>query len=110
MTSARSWSRPAPGADYAHRVLAIPIRRDPPPTPTGSRTTRGRSPGARRQLALHDPERRFEILLTEAALRWPPGSVSTSGQLDRIAALSTLSSVSFGVISRRSVPNREGLA
>ncbi|WP_433228010.1 helix-turn-helix domain-containing protein [Actinomadura formosensis] len=52
-----------------------------------------------RQLALFDTERRFEFLITEAALRWRPGSVASQlAQLDRLASLATLENVSIGLI------------
>jgi hypothetical protein len=52
-----------------------------------------------RQVALFDPARRFEFLITEAALRWrigPPGLLRS--QLDRVASVSTLRNVSIGLI------------
>jgi transcriptional regulator with XRE-family HTH domain len=52
-----------------------------------------------RQTALFDPARRFEFLITEAALRFRPGPASmTVAQLDRIASLSTLENVEIGLI------------
>lgn len=52
-----------------------------------------------RQLALFAGHQRFEFLITEAALRWRPGSPALlQAQLDRIASLSTLDTVSIGVI------------
>ncbi|MGD0558704.1 MAG: helix-turn-helix transcriptional regulator [Streptosporangiaceae bacterium] len=52
-----------------------------------------------RQIALFDPARRFEFLITEAALRFRPGSPDMmAAQLDRIASLSTLDNVSIGLI------------
>ncbi|GAB2631471.1 helix-turn-helix transcriptional regulator [Nocardia goodfellowii] len=52
-----------------------------------------------RQLALFDPERPFEFLITEAALRLRPGPHRILlAQLDRIASISTLDNVSVGLI------------
>ncbi|MFG2018933.1 helix-turn-helix domain-containing protein [Actinomadura geliboluensis] len=54
-----------------------------------------------RQAVLFEPGRRFEFLLTEAALRWrpgPDGRRALPAQLDRIASLSTLGTVSIGII------------
>jgi transcriptional regulator with XRE-family HTH domain len=52
-----------------------------------------------RQVALFDPARRFEFLITEAALRWRIGPVSLlRAQLDRISSLATLENVSIGLI------------
>jgi transcriptional regulator with XRE-family HTH domain len=53
----------------------------------------------RRQEALHDPGRRFEFLITEAALRWPAGDAQLmAAQYDRIAQLSTLDNIAVGII------------
>jgi transcriptional regulator with XRE-family HTH domain len=52
-----------------------------------------------RQVALHEPGRKFEFLITESALRWSPGSARIlAAQYDRIASLTTLDSVSIGLI------------
>jgi transcriptional regulator with XRE-family HTH domain len=52
-----------------------------------------------RQLALYEEDRRFGFLITEAALRWRPGPARVvRGQLDRIASLATLESVTIGLI------------
>lgn len=52
-----------------------------------------------RQQALYDPSRRFEFLITEAALRWRPGPVSLLvAQLAHISSISTLENVTIGVI------------
>lgn len=52
-----------------------------------------------RQVALFDPARRFEFLITEAALRWRVGPAGLlRSQLDRISSLATLENVSIGLI------------
>lgn len=52
-----------------------------------------------RQLALYEDGRRFEFLLTESALRWRPGPPRMMiAQLDRVAAVSMLDTVSIGLI------------
>jgi transcriptional regulator with XRE-family HTH domain len=52
-----------------------------------------------RQEILHQPGRSFEFLLTEAALRYRPGPRALrTAQLDHLAAVVTLESISFGVI------------
>jgi transcriptional regulator with XRE-family HTH domain len=52
-----------------------------------------------RQFALFAGSQRFEFLITEAALRWRPGPPALlQAQLDRIASLSTLDTVSIGLI------------
>lgn len=52
-----------------------------------------------RQLALYKKDRKFEFLITEAALRWRPGPTEMLlAQLDRVTSLSTLSNVSIGLI------------
>ena len=52
-----------------------------------------------RQLALHEAGKKFDFLITEAALRWRPGPPRLLvAQLDRIAMVSTLDNVSIGII------------
>lgn len=52
-----------------------------------------------RQLELYDSARRFEFLITEAALRWRPGPVNMLlAQLARIDSVATLENVSIGLI------------
>ncbi len=52
-----------------------------------------------RQLTLFRDDKRFNFLITEAALRWCPGpSKLMVPQLDRIASLNTLNNVSIGLI------------
>lgn len=52
-----------------------------------------------RQTALFDPARRFEFLITEAALRLRLGPTSMmAAQFDRIASLSTLENIDIGLI------------
>lgn len=53
-----------------------------------------------RQQLLHDESHEFEFVLTEGALRWPPGPAAMiAAQLDRIATISTLSNVTVRVIA-----------
>jgi transcriptional regulator with XRE-family HTH domain len=52
-----------------------------------------------RQEALYDKTRRFEFVMTEAALRWRPGPPALlSAALDRVASLATLETVELAVI------------
>jgi transcriptional regulator with XRE-family HTH domain len=54
-----------------------------------------------RQQALYQPGKHFEFVIPEAALRWRPGPDGArvlAAQIDRVAALSTLESVTFGII------------
>jgi transcriptional regulator with XRE-family HTH domain len=52
-----------------------------------------------RQLALYEREKQFNFVISEAALRWQPGTPALLlAQLDRIASVSTLDNVSVGVI------------
>lgn len=57
---------------------------------------------AQRQQVLYEPGRRFEFVVTEAALRWRPGPDDSprmlADQLRHIASVSMLGSVRFGVI------------
>ncbi|GII95476.1 helix-turn-helix domain-containing protein [Sinosporangium siamense] len=57
-----------------------------------------------RQLALYAPDREFEFLISEAALRWRPGPPRLMlAQLDRITSIGSLGNVVIGVIPQ----NRE---
>ena len=82
-------------AEYARRVFSlfqVPYSEDGLAAALAARMDR--------QLALYDSARRFEFLITEAALRWRPGPPSLLvAQLGRIATLGTLDNVSIGVIS-----------
>ena len=55
-----------------------------------------------RQQVLYEPGRRFEFVVTEAALRWRPGPDDNprmlAAQMHYIASLSTLDTVRFGII------------
>jgi transcriptional regulator with XRE-family HTH domain len=81
-------------AEYARRLFTIfepPYAERDIPTVVAGRLDR--------QTALFDPARRFEFLITEAALRLRLGPASMmSAQLDRIASLSTLENVDIGLI------------
>lgn len=58
-----------------------------------------------RQQSLYDVGRQFEFLITEAALRWRPGTASLlAAQLDRVSTLSTLSNVDIGVLPLDATP------
>lgn len=56
-----------------------------------------------RQRVLFEPGRRAEFLLTEAALRWRPDLPEplALAQLDRLRTLSTLDSISVGILTQR---------
>lgn len=52
-----------------------------------------------RQSVLYDVDRHFEFVISEGALRWRPGPVRVQlAQLDRITSVSSVPSVSIGVI------------
>lgn len=52
-----------------------------------------------RQQVLYEPGRRFEFLITEAALRWPLGGENVhTAQLDRVLSLAKLPAVSVTVL------------
>jgi transcriptional regulator with XRE-family HTH domain len=52
-----------------------------------------------RQLALYDSDRHFEFLITEAALRWRPGSTQLLlAQFDGISSIGRLDNVTVGLI------------
>jgi transcriptional regulator with XRE-family HTH domain len=74
-------------AEYARRILAF--------------ADIGQAVAARmtRQRLLYEPDRAFEFLLTESALRYRPGPEDVlTAQLDHLAAVVTLHTISFGVI------------
>lgn len=78
-------------AEYARRILAF----------AGDTAEVGAAVAARlaRQEILHQAGRSFEFLLTEAALRYRPGPREVlTAQLDHLAAVVTLETISFGVI------------
>ncbi|TDD40551.1 XRE family transcriptional regulator [Actinomadura sp. KC06] len=82
-------------AEYARRVFAlfdeVPYGEEELAAAVASRLNR--------QLALYQEERRFEFVITEAALRWRPGpALLLRAQIDRIASLSTLENVRIGVV------------
>jgi transcriptional regulator with XRE-family HTH domain len=63
-----------------------------------------------RQAVLFDESKQFDIIITEAALRWRPGSVSLAlAQLDRIGSLAALPNVSIGVITREAMETAKPL-
>jgi transcriptional regulator with XRE-family HTH domain len=79
--------------EYARYVITLVGRGDvDPDTALAGRLAR--------QAALHDPTRRFDFLLTEAALRWRPAGPPSilAGQLDRVLSLSVLPNVIIGVL------------
>jgi transcriptional regulator with XRE-family HTH domain len=81
-------------AGYAQRVIAMFHEQYPGADPAAEIASR-----LQRQLALYDTGRRFDFLITEAALRWRPGPVQLLlAQLDRIASISTLENVTVGLI------------
>ncbi|MQA88554.1 MAG: helix-turn-helix domain-containing protein [Streptosporangiales bacterium] len=81
-------------AEYARRVFAFAEL---------SYTEGGRTAAVaarlQRQTVLYEEDRRFDFLISEAALWWRPGPVKLLlAQLDRIASLSTLDNVSIGFV------------
>jgi transcriptional regulator with XRE-family HTH domain len=78
-------------AEYARRILAFAGD----PAEVAAAVARRLA----RQEALHEPGRSFEFLLTEAALRYRPGPYRLrAAQLDHLAAIVTLETITFGVI------------
>ncbi|HET9139719.1 helix-turn-helix transcriptional regulator [Actinophytocola sp.] len=81
-------------AEYARRVLGM--AQVPYPPDNLAAAVHGR---LQRQHAIYDASRRFEFLVTEAALRWRVGPAKLLiAQLDRIASLCTLENVVIGLI------------
>lgn len=80
-------------AEYARRVLSSLGTLDPSEV-GGAVVSR-----LERQTVLYDESKRIEAVITEAALRWWPGSASVAlAQLDRLGSLMTLSNVEIGVV------------
>lgn len=52
-----------------------------------------------RQDVLHQPDRRFEFVLTERVLGWGPVAGALAGQADRLRSLATLDNVELRVLS-----------
>ena len=78
-------------AEYARRILAMA---DPAADLAQALAAR-----MARQAILYDPGRTLEFVLTEAALRYRPGSGDVlTAQLDHLASVATLETVSLGVI------------
>jgi transcriptional regulator with XRE-family HTH domain len=81
-------------AEYARRVFSLfrgPLAENDVPAAVAGRLNR--------QLALYETEKKFDFLITEAALRWRPGPPELMlAQLDRISSVSTLDNVSVSVI------------
>ncbi|GAB2551060.1 helix-turn-helix transcriptional regulator [Nocardia heshunensis] len=81
-------------ADYARRVFAT---FDPPYAPDA--LAAALAARLDRQRVLYDPAKRFEFLITEAALRFRPGPHRVLlAQLDRIISIETLDTVVIGII------------
>lgn len=80
-------------ADYARRVMAL-IGVSTPEEVSAAVAVR-----LDRQAVLYDQSKKFEFILTEAALRWRPGSPAMMlAQMDRLISLSTLPNVTIGVL------------
>lgn len=80
-------------AEYARRTYSLA---QPFPDHEVASSVAGRM---ERQVALYEEDRRFEFVITEAALRWRPGPVNSQlAQLDRISVVSTLDNVSIGIV------------
>jgi transcriptional regulator with XRE-family HTH domain len=80
-------------ADYARRVLTLLGVLDA--SEIGSAVTSR----LERQTILYDEDKSIDAVITEAALRWRPGSTSLSlAQLDRLESLATLPNVHMGIV------------
>lgn len=81
-------------AEYARHVMAAVD-----PDQDSAAVARAVTSRLERQAMLYDETKTVETLITEAALRWTPGSVMVLlGQLDRVVALMDLPSLTVGVI------------
>ena len=79
-------------AEYARRILQMAGAQDDDDLASAV-TVR-----LERQQALYDRGRRFEFILTEAALRWRPGPGLLAAQLDHLASMATLETAELAVI------------
>ena len=81
--------------DYARRLLEVHSLVDPDDIPAMVLARMDR------QTALFDETKQFDLVITETALRWRPGSEAVQlAQLDRIASFAAFSNIRIGVISR----------
>jgi transcriptional regulator with XRE-family HTH domain len=81
-------------ASYAQALFPLVTRDIPGHDHAAAVTAR-----MRRQEALYDSAKRFEFLVTEAALRWAPGSTKLlAAQHAKLQSLLTLDNVSVGVL------------
>ncbi|PPK71151.1 helix-turn-helix transcriptional regulator [Actinokineospora auranticolor] len=81
-------------ADYARRVFSLPSAHYDDEALAAAIAAR-----MDRQLAIYRGGKRFDFLITEAALRWRPGrQEDLRAQWHRLASISTLDNVSLGVI------------
>ncbi|MEU3018016.1 helix-turn-helix transcriptional regulator [Nocardiopsis sp. NPDC007018] len=80
-------------AEYARAVFSQPL------SMAGTDVARAVSARLDRQAVLFDSERRFDFVVTEAALRWSMGGSATmAAQADRLANIATLTNVRLGVL------------
>lgn len=80
--------------EYARHVMAAVD-----PEQDSAAVARAVTSRLERQAMLYDETKTVETLITEAALRWTPGSATVLlGQLDRVVALMDLPSLTIGVI------------
>lgn len=103
VTASREFAVISPGllqtAEYTRRLFHMQAALQPKLFPD---ITAGQAAWAERQQVLYEPGRRFEFVVTEAALRWRPGPDDNprmlAAQLRHIASVTTLDTVSFGII------------
>jgi transcriptional regulator with XRE-family HTH domain len=80
-------------AEYARRVLTLLGTLD------ASQIGAAVVSRLERQTVLYDESKSIDAVITEAALRWRPGSTSLSlAQLDRLESLTTLPNVQIGIV------------
>ena len=86
-------------AEYTRRLFRMQATLQPKLFPD---VAAGMVAWAERQQILYEPGRRFEFVLTEAALRWRPGPDDSprvlAAQLRHLTSVSSLDTVRFGVI------------
>jgi transcriptional regulator with XRE-family HTH domain len=85
-------------AEYAHRVFEMTYT-------AGPDIRAAVEARMERQRVLYEPDKQFEFIITEGALRWRPGPVEMMrAQLDRLIAIASLSNVALLLVPLGETP------
>jgi hypothetical protein len=77
-------------AEYARRVMSMGY--------SGRADKQAVAARLERQSVLYDESKRFDFLITEGAMRWRPPGMDMRPQLDRLASVASLDTVSVSVV------------